>query len=473
VLRSGDKVGAAFVILGATMAGALACDGIVSPVRCSAPVISGATVASSSDNVLSAIVSSKSRGADSILVRFGLANSSRDSVTAAVGARDDSARVSVFGLLPKSRYEMQLVAVNACGSVMGAVLHFATDSLPSDLPVFTASGTNPSPGYVTFASGNFGLVINNSGRVVWYHRFPEGPGLNFQPQPNGTYAARPTPVSSSQTATWTEIDTNGKTTRTLSCAHGLGARLHDLIAERDGSYWLMCDEIRSVDLSSVGLSRQASVMGTDVEHISATGAILFEWSPFGNIDLDVRSLSAADRTGPIINWTHGNAIDLDADGNLLVSFRNLSEILKIDTRTGGIIWRLGGALSDFKLPDGTTPPFIGQHGVRSVGVGRIELLDNLGIPGVSRAELYEYSEGSRTAVMTATYVSSPKVVAQIGGSTQRLANGHTLVSFGNGASVNEYDADGNIVWRIDGIPGYVFRAERILSLYHPGQDYAR
>jgi hypothetical protein len=201
--------------------------------------------------------------------------------------------------------------------------------------------------------------------------------------------------------------------------------------------------------------------------------VLFDWTPFGRIQVDLSGLSAADRTGPVINWTHGNAFDIDTDGNVLVSFRNLSEIVKIHAGTGAIIWHLGGALNDFKLQDGTAPAFAGQHGVRTAGAGRIQMLDNLGVSGRSQAEVYAYDETNFTAVMTASYSSVPPVVAQIGGSTQKLANAHTLVSFGNGASVAEYDGNGKVVWRIEGNPGYVFRAQRILSLYRPGLDYAR
>jgi hypothetical protein len=42
------------------------------------------------------------------------------------------------------------------------------------------------------------------------------------------------------------------------------------------------------------------------------------------------------------------------------------------------------------------------------------------------------------------------------------------VSFGNGNAVQEYDALGNGVWRIVGNSGYIFRAQRIRSLYRPG-----
>jgi hypothetical protein len=33
--------------------------------------------------------------------------------------------------------------------------------------------------------------------------------------------------------------------------------------------------------------------------------------------------------------------------------------------------------------------------------------------------------------------------------------------------VQEYDGDGAVVWEIEGDAGYIFRAQRIISLYHP------
>ena len=54
-----------------------------------------------------------------------------------------------------------------------------------------------------------------------------------------------------------------------------------------------------------------------------------------------------------------------------------------------------------------------------------------------------------------------------------LGKGRTVFAFGNGGSVEESDAAGNVTWKIDGNSGYVFRAERILSLYRPGVGDAR
>ena len=60
------------------------------------------------------------------------------------------------------------------------------------------------------------------------------------------------------------------------------------------------------------------------------------------------------------------------------------------------------------------------------------------------------------------------MIASLGGSAQDLPGDHTLVSFGPAGRVEEYDAAGHVVWHIEGNAGYVFRAQRIRSLYRPG-----
>ena len=78
-----------------------------------------------------------------------------------------------------------------------------------------------------------------------------------------------------------------------------------------------------------------------------------------------------------------------------------------------------------------------------------------------------------TLRLAGTYSPTEATRATLGGTTQLLADGHTLVAFGDGAAVIEYDATGAIAWRIEGDPGYVFRAQRIRSLYHPEVGLAR
>ena len=250
-----------------------------------------------------------------------------------------------------------------------------------------------------------------------------------------------------------------------------GWPIHDLIVEPGGSYWVMCDETRTMDLSALGGVANAQVTGTVIQHLNADGTVLFEWSPFDHFLIS--DLDPADRAGANVNWTHGNALDLDVDGNLLVSFRSLSEITKIDTRSGAVMWRLGGRRNEFSVQDTPMPAFSRQHGMRVTGPGRLMLLDNLGETSGSRAERYAIDEAQRTARLVEAYTPSTSVTALLGGTTQDLPAGRTLVSFGSGGRVEEYDASGKVDWRIEGNAGYVFRAQRIRSLYRPGVGWPR
>ena len=112
-----------------------------------------------------------------------------------------------------------------------------------------------------------------------------------------------------------------------------------------------------------------------------------------------------------------------------------------------------------------------QHGLRLTGPGRLVLLDNLGNATGTRGERYAYDEGAHRARQIAGYESSPAVTAPLGGATQALPGGRVLVAYGNGGRVEEYDASGRVVWRIEGNPGYIFRAQRIGSLYRPGIEW--
>jgi hypothetical protein len=239
----------------------------------------------------------------------------------------------------------------------------------------------------------------------------------------------------------------------------------------NGSYWLMCDEQRTMDLSTVGGVADARVTGTAVEHLAADGSLLFHWSPFDHFA--ITDGQPADRTGASVNWTHGNALDLDADDNLIVSFRNLGEITKIDAVSGSVIWRMGGRKNQFTFVDQVIPVFSGQHSARITAQGELMILDNLGNPGDSRGERYTMDEAAHTVRLVHSYSSIPSVVTQIGGSVQSLPNARTLVSFGTAGRVEEYDAAGRVMWSIHGDAGYVFRAQRIKSLYAPGVGTGR
>ncbi|HSE28354.1 MAG TPA: arylsulfotransferase family protein [Gemmatimonadales bacterium] len=434
-----------------------------------APVVESVAIARAS-SVLAAVVIARVQEADSVLVQFGAAGSALDSATPAVATGTGPITLPVLGLLPETDYRLRLVAFGADGIAASDTLHFATGALPDDLPRFQAGGTAPSPGYVLFSTGAYGVVIDNGGRVVWYLRFPDGPSLNFQAQPNGRYVARPPGPYGGNTGPLVEFDVLGRPTRALDCAGGLRARFHDALVEPDGGYWILCDETREMDLSGIAGVANAAVTGTVVQHFDAAGRLRFQWSAFDHFELT--DLAEAERSGPTVNWTHGNALDLDVEGNLYLSFRSLSEVTKVDPRSGEVLWRMGGLRNEFAFPGGGVP-FLRQHGVRVTPEGGVVLLDNHGELETSRGERYVVDAVTHTASLAGIYAPTPATRANLGGTTQLLPGGGVLVAYGDGGRLEEYDAGGARVWEVVGDAGYVFRAQRIRSLYHPEAGLGR
>jgi hypothetical protein len=207
------------------------------------------------------------------------------------------------------------------------------------------------------------------------------------------------------------------------------------------------------------------VTATVVQHVSPGGAVLFEWNAFDHFALtDLDSIS---RAGSSVNFTHGNALDLDPDGNLLLAFRSLNEITRVSTQTGAVLWRMGGLRNQFTFTGPAETGFARMHNERAIGPNSFIILDNVG-GAASRFERYSWTLNGMDAGLDQAYVSSPPVLTNIGGSVQRAGPGRWLVSFGTQGRVEEFDDAGFKKWQINGNPGYVFRAQRIRSLYSPG-----
>jgi len=224
------------------------------------PALEAAAAAPGTTNVLSILVTARADFADSASVRYGAPGEPLDLATPAVQPEDGLVEIPVLGLSASTDYELRMVAGGEGGVTWSEPLRVTTGPLPVDLPRFRAGGPSPSPGYVVFAAGTYGLAIDEAGRVAWYVRFA-GPSLNFQAQPNGRYVARPTTLDTSDVEPVVEFDALGEVTRELHCARGLRPRFHDVLVEPNGGSWLMCDETRIMDLTGVGGLPEATVTG--------------------------------------------------------------------------------------------------------------------------------------------------------------------------------------------------------------------
>jgi hypothetical protein len=157
--------------------------------------------------------------------------------------------------------------------------------------------------------------------------------------------------------------------------------------------------------------------------------VIFQWRSwdyFKITDATHENLSASR-----IDYCHANAIELDNDGNLLLSSRNMDEITKINRITGKIIWRLGGKNNEFKFINDPIR-FSHQHAIRRIPNGNITLFDNgnYHIPPFSRAIEYKLDEINKTATLVWQYRNNPDIYAPATGYVQRLPNNNTLICWG-------------------------------------------
>ena len=152
------------------------------------------------------------------------------------------------------------------------------------------------------------------------------------------------------------------------------------------------------------------------------GNVIFQWDGTNYPEFYASSKENNDFSDLTIthDYMHLNSICIDStDNNLIVSFRNLNEIVKLNRVTGQIMWRLGGANSDF--PQTADQSFLRQHFARVIENGKTLIFLDNGIKGVrenSRVLEFQLDEQSKTISSFKSY-TIPDIFVQFAGSVQK------------------------------------------------------
>lgn len=236
----------------------------------------------------------------------------------------------------------------------------------------------------------------------------------------------------------------------VQAGNGLSADLHEFQVTPQGTALIIANYPVFWNASSVHGSSRQIVLDSVVQEIDIpTGLVLFQWDSLDHIPLTLTYSALPKSVRSPFDPYHLNSVQLDDDGNLLISARNTWAAYKVSHSTGAIIWTLGGRHSSFKLAPGTYWAF--QHDVRARGGDHFVTIfdDDAGPPTIhsqSRAVKLLLNFQHMTARQYAEHDHSPPLSANYEGNLQALPNHDDFVGWGAQPYFTEYSSRGRVVF---------------------------
>lgn len=318
---------------------------------------------------------------------------------------------------------------------------------------------NPSYGKIFISGFRFDTIsftpyltiYDNSGALA-FSKPGIGTSVDFKKHKNGTYS-----FFSFLTEKFYLLDENFNYIDSITCGNGYTTDLHELLILENGNMLIMSYDTIEVDMSQIvtGGNSNAIVAGLVIQELDKNKNVVFQWRSWE--EMEITDGSHQDFTAAKIDYAHGNSIEPDWDGNLIISSRHLDEITKINRQTGKIMWRLGGKKNQFTFINDDLK-FNYQHDARRVAPGRLLLFDNGNFhnPPFSRAVEYELDEVNLTAKLVWQFDHDKEVYGFAMGNAQRLSNGNTFIGWGfTQPNITEVNPFGQIVYEMSLDPGYI------------------
>jgi hypothetical protein len=264
--------------------------------------------------------------------------------------------------------------------------------------------------------GNYGQLLEN-GNLLVSLRTPEGPKLN---------AAAGRIV---------ELGCDG----TIHFDYTDHFQHHDLQPTPDGNViYLAWDLVPTVSAAKFrggirGSEHSDGGVYEDVlREVNRHGKVVWQWRVSDHLDLEKYPLREGHKRH---EYAHANTCHVQADGNVLVSFRELDLLILVNRQTGKIDWEMadrswGGQHDCQRLPNGNIILFANGSEQPTPEFSRM-----LEIDPASGDIVWKYQ-----GIPFSTFYS-----ARISG-TQRLENGNTLIIEGHHGRIFEVTPTCEIVW---------------------------
>lgn len=210
---------------------------------------------------------------------------------------------------------------------------------------------------------------------------------------------------------------------------------HDVIPSGNGTYYTLVQKVHP----------ELDLWYDEIHEVSPEDGVVWTWNSLDHLDpSEPTGCELPHDWSGKTDWLHANSLDLYPNGDLLVSLRNLNKIVRVSRKTGRITWSWGEGILGH------------AHSVKFLDNGNITIFDNgyhrqrgkhcdpkcssraIEIDPKSGEIVWEYHD--------------EKLFSQGFGDVDRLANGNTLITYGQrhpNATIIEVSPSGEVVWRLD------------------------
>jgi hypothetical protein len=248
-------------------------------------------------------------------------------------------------------------------------------------------------------------------------------------------------------------DPTYQTVSTINAHNGLKVDLHEFVVTPRGTALVSAFRELDYDLSPYGGPKDGVLLSGVAQEIDiATGKLVWAWDSIDHIPISESYLTkfAGTKKKPY-DYFHINSIAdaPDGSGDLIIGARNTWSVFKVSRKTGQIIWRLNGKLTDFTMGPGSE--FYWQHDTRPHGPNVLTVFDD-GWDDVmpkdekrSRALILDVDYDQMLVTLRRAFVNPTPVLARAMGNTQLLPGGGVFVGWGTNPYFSEFSADGKLL----------------------------
>lgn len=258
----------------------------------------------------------------------------------------------------KSETKYNYVIYNKITKKQSQTFSFQTGPLPFDIITTKkkAIDTTLFDGFILIrkvAPVGSDVILDNEGDVVWYHLY------DTAVRRPSSWTKQNTILSIYDSSHIVEYDLFGKALINMKLEdYGIPNMIHHDILYNDNQeiVSLTHDSVK-MDLRKLGMGANELVRADGIIVLTKEGQVKWKWNlleVYNPLDYPKRKINLKHSLG------HANSIAIDNDGHYVISFRDFSQLWKINSVDGSVIWKLGEG-GDFSLTKENV--FLKQHAI--------------------------------------------------------------------------------------------------------------